>query len=259
MEGILNTNVSTTSPASTLEPFDDILREPGYIEFQEELRCLILNTARTVAPSREASPTPTHASTTLPHATQAQAQEQHETRHTPAECQSQFNAVLSVGHRLTYLKNWVAEVAPWLDMFDSNGAFTVHLPNLAQTCPALLYAMLALSARQLERKNHQQKSSFDSLELYQQAIRDLGPLMDDNRKLEQLIPTCVILCCLEMMSASPRDWRRHLEGCAALFNAFGVNGFSGGMLQSAFWCYARMGKFIGPLIRFELLMIDVAI
>jgi len=122
-------------------------------------------------------------------------------------------------------------------MFDSNGAFTIQMPNVAHQCPALLYAMFALSARQIERKNPKH-GSFDSLELYQQAIQLLGPLLRD-RKLE-LIPTCVILCVLEMMSASPRNWRRHLEGCAALFDAFGVNGFSGGVLQSTFWCYARM-------------------
>lgn len=43
-----------------------------------------------------------------------------------------------------------------------------------------------------------------------------------------------------MFSASAQDWRRHLEGCAAIFDAFGVNGFSGDILQAVFWCYARM-------------------
>lgn len=122
-------------------------------------------------------------------------------------------------------------------MFDSNGAFTIQIPLLARRCPALLYAILALSARQLERKEGIQ-SSFESLELYQEAIRHLNPLLQ-SRDLT-IIPICVILCCLEMMSASPRDWRRHLEGCAALFDAFGVNGFSGGLLQPVFWCFARM-------------------
>jgi hypothetical protein len=126
-----------------------------------------------------------------------------------------------------------------LDMFDSNGAFAVQVPVLAHRCPALLYALLALSARQIERKEQTQRA-FDSIELYQQSIRLLSHLLQ--AKDFTLIPTCVILCCLEMMSASPRDWRRHLEGCAALFDAFGVNGFSGGILQSTFWCYARMGE-----------------
>lgn len=130
-----------------------------------------------------------------------------------------------------------------LDMFDSNGAFTVQVPVLARQCPALLYSILALSARQMERKEGKQHS-FDSLELYQEAIRLLNPLLQA-RDLT-IIPICVILCCLEMMSASPRDWRRHLEGCAALFDAFGVNGFSGGLLQAVFWCFARMGTLSQP-------------
>jgi hypothetical protein len=136
---------------------------------------------------------------------------------------------------LATLANWFLQ----LDMFDSNRAFTVQVPVLARRCPALLYAILALSARQMERKEAKQHS-FDSLELYQEAIRLLNPLLQA-RDLT-IIPICVILCCLEMMSASPQDWRRHLEGCAALFDAFGVNGFSGGLLQAVFWCYARMGS-----------------
>lgn len=128
---------------------------------------------------------------------------------------------------------------PQLDMFDSNRAFGIQLPSIAQYAPALLYSLLALSARHMERKEGT-KNSFDSLELYQQTIKLLTPLMQTRDP--QSLPICVILCCLEMMSASPRDWRRHLEGCAALFDAFGVHGFSGDMDQAVFWCYARMGK-----------------
>ncbi|KAJ4343405.1 hypothetical protein N0V95_006667 [Ascochyta clinopodiicola] len=43
-----------------------------------------------------------------------------------------------------------------------------------------------------------------------------------------------------MSQVAPWDWRRHLEGCAAVFEAFGVNGFSSDVLQAVFWCYARM-------------------
>ncbi len=123
-------------------------------------------------------------------------------------------------------------------MFDSDRAFGMQVPSIARASPALLYSVLALSARQMERKEDP-KSTFDSLELYQEAIRLLAPLLQ-NRDLS-IIPICVILCCLEMMSASAQDWRRHLEGCAALFKTFGVHGFSGGLLQAVFWCYARMG------------------
>ena len=145
-------------------------------------------------------------------------------------------------------------------MFDSQRAFGIRIPQLAQSSPALMYAILALSARQLERKvalaarsprsskgaQQRQSVSLDSLELYQEAIRLLTPLMQNRDKA--VIPICVILCCLEMMSASAQDWRRHLEGCAALFDTFGVHGFSGGLMQPIFWCFARMGKLTSTMI-----------
>ena len=126
-------------------------------------------------------------------------------------------------------------------MFDSDRAFGTHLTSMSQTSPPLLYAILALSARQMERKAAPagRANSFDSLELYQEAIRLLAPLLAARDLLS--VPICTLLCCLEMMSASAQDWRRHLEGCAALFDMFGVHGFCGGLLQAVFWCYARMG------------------
>jgi hypothetical protein len=126
-------------------------------------------------------------------------------------------------------------------MFDGNCTFGIQLPALAKESPPLMYAILAIGARQLERKEKTQ-SSFDSLELYQEAIRLLTPLLQ--ARDTHVISACVVLCCLEMFSASAQDWRRHLEGCAAVFDAFGVNGFSGDVLQAVFWCYARMGRFI---------------
>lgn len=130
-------------------------------------------------------------------------------------------------------------------MFDSQCTFRVQIPALARTSPALLNAILAISARQMERKEGIQ-DSFDSIELYQEAIRLLSPLLQNRDP--KVIAACVLLCCLEMMSARAQDWRRHLEGCTALFDAFGINGFSSGLLQAIFWCYVRMGKLSAALI-----------
>lgn len=126
-----------------------------------------------------------------------------------------------------------------LDMFDENRTFGVQLVSLAKHSSPLLYAILGISARHMERRARI-SASFDSLELYQEAIRRLSPLLQSRDPL--VVATCVILCCLEMMSASAQDWRKHLEGCAALFVAFDINGLSGGTDQAVFWCYARMGK-----------------
>lgn len=59
--------------------------------------------------------------------------------------------MLCQGHTSEYLANYISEIALWLDMFDSQRAFGVQVPLLARSTPALMYAMLALSARHMER------------------------------------------------------------------------------------------------------------
>lgn len=91
-----------TPLTSISRPFDEILHEPGYLEYQEELRCLIFNTAQTEPPSRDGTPGPAL---------------QPGDSYTPEqriEAQAQFEAALSHGRRLEYLQNWIAEVAPWV-------------------------------------------------------------------------------------------------------------------------------------------------
>ncbi|KAH8127120.1 hypothetical protein LI328DRAFT_164174 [Trichoderma asperelloides] len=218
------------STPSTSWQLDDFVFEPGYVESREALRYLMLSTAQTAPPS------PAHESSFMPGLDSHESEDQSSARH-------QSSHLVSQGRRIEYLKNYISEVAPWLDMFDSSHAFGLQVPLLAQSSPALLCAILAISARQIERKeasegNPTPQNNFDSLELYQEAIRLLTPLLQAHD--QAVIPICVILCCLEMMSASARDWRRHLEGCAALFDAFEVHGFCGGLLQAVFWCHARM-------------------
>ncbi|KAJ6043293.1 uncharacterized protein N7446_001489 [Penicillium canescens] len=199
---------------------DGFTHDPGFLASQEELRCMLFNIAHSAAPTRAPSPD-TH------------AQDAVQIR----DSDRAARPVLSNPRRIEYLKNYVGQVAPWLDMFDSQCTFRVQIPALARSFPALLNALLAISARQMERKEGIQ-DSFDSLELYQEAIRLLSPLLQ--MRDPKVVAACVLLCCLEMMSARAQDWHRHLEGCAALFDSFEINGFSSGILQAVFWCYARM-------------------
>jgi hypothetical protein len=151
-----------------------------------------------------------------------------------AECDDQ----VPLPKKIQYLNTWMSECAPWLDMFDQERHFGIQIPALAQRSNAVLYAMLALAARQTERHAGSAESSKDSLELYSRAISSLAPSI--NARDPEVVITACVLCVLEMMSVSPSDWRRHSEGCAALFESLGVHGFSGGLLQAVFWCYARM-------------------
>ncbi|KAM3157340.1 hypothetical protein ABEW05_002099 [Botrytis cinerea] len=150
-------------------------------------------------------------------------------------------------------KTWIDELAPWLDKFDNKRHFEHKIPTMARKIPHLKNSMLALSARQIEMKETSESSS-ESLGLYQEAIHLLLPELQSRDTA--VIASCVILCVLEMMSCSPKEWRRHLEGCANLLEAVGINGFVGGVEEALFWCFARM-DLCGALISQDITLIPV--
>lgn len=99
---------TSLSPSNSW-PLDEFVQDPSYLAYQEELRCLIFNTAQTAAPSREGSPTPEFNGAT-------------EGDH---EVQAVTKSALATGRRLAYLKNYVAEVAPWVS-FTSTALDSLH-------------------------------------------------------------------------------------------------------------------------------------
>ncbi|KAH6853135.1 Dak1 domain-containing protein [Chaetomium sp. MPI-CAGE-AT-0009] len=234
------------------QPFaDDGIFLPGsaYLELHSALRNHIFDTARSTYPSR--CPTPNNEACDADEVDDEEASEvrTHQSSHTaaatsgPAENVVQSSNTTPIFIDLTkqeeYVlwKNWVDEIAPWLDKFDKDLHFQQKLPALAKVHSHLRFSMLALSARQLERK-HPERSSSASLALYQEAVHQLVPQLQT--KLTDVVASCVVLCVLEMMSCSPQMWRRHLDGCACLIQSLGINGFSGGLEQALFWCFARM-------------------
>ena len=145
--------------------------------------------------------------------------------------------VLDQHEEMHLWRNWFDEIAPWLDKFDVERHFQHIIPTMAASHEHLRYSILALSARQIELKAKTRPAD-RSLALYQQAIHLLLPHLPT--RSTAVIASCVILCVLEMLSCSPKAWRRHLDGCASLMEAVGINGFVGGVEEALFWCFARM-------------------
>lgn len=52
----------------------------------------------------------------------------------------------------------------------------------------------------------------------------------------------ILFLITDLGPGSPKMWRRHLDGSASLILSLGINGFSGGLEQALFWCFARMGE-----------------
>ncbi|KAF5010126.1 hypothetical protein FDECE_3712 [Fusarium decemcellulare] len=197
---------------------EDLSLDPRFTELQEELRSVLFAGLSSLSPSRPCTP-----------------EKDGDTQQTL----SFSSATLTVPHArlIRYLQNWITECAPYLDKFDEDQHFQIQVPLMAQKSPALLYAMLAFSSRQMERRGLTHEGC-DSLELYQESIRLLSPGLQ--AKDPNMLVTACILAVFELMSGGARNWKRHVEGCASLFEYFGVNGFSGGLPQAVFWCYARM-------------------
>ena len=189
-----------------------------YEELSSEFRALLFAGAQSACPTRVQSPEPN-----------GRAQ---------VERLDGLSSQISASRLARYYRVWIVECAPWLDMFDESRTFGLQVPCLAQESPSVRYALLALAARQVERQSGKKGPSYDSLELYANAIAALSVTLDASD--QNTIVTACILCVLEMMSASSEDWRKHLEGCAALFEASAVHGLCGGVKQAVFWCFARM-------------------
>ncbi len=216
--------------------------DPTYKELHSVLHNHMIETARATVLTRQGTPEPaaqesmTHSKYTTPSLLPERAED-------PTPMVKPVHK-LTGRRELELWQNYLEEVAVWLDMFDAERNFQLKIPMMAKTADHLHYSVLSLSARQMER-THTDKPYTESLTLYQKAIefivRDLHTLDTS------VIASCVLLCVLEMMSSSPRAWSRHLDGCAMLLQAAGINGTVGGVRQALFWCFARMDVWGGFL------------
>ena len=203
------------SPSLSDPFFEDGIFLPGsqYQELHAALRNAIHDTARSTHPSVPATPdleSSRFSPDDDPKGELLRSDEDEESRRL---------AHLSPEQECILWQNYIRETAGWLDKFDINRHFELVLPIMAKSHPHLKYSILALSARQMERKERTRDSSC-SLALYQHAIHLLSPLLQTRTTV--VLASCVVLCVLEMLSCAPKAWRRHLDGCAALIQALGT-------------------------------------
>jgi hypothetical protein len=87
------------SPATASSwPFDEFAHDPDYLASQEILRSLLFTTARSAAPTRAGTPD----------------------EGTESSGGINIKQVLSVGRRGHHMKNYMAQVAPWVSALNMN-------------------------------------------------------------------------------------------------------------------------------------------
>jgi Fungal specific transcription factor domain len=247
----------TSNDCHGLSPLDQIMAEspdayaswypnPAYRELHTVLHHHIVETAKTTAQTRQGTPDlPPHV---VPTTNEAVRRSQYMGKVGLKSTDSMLSRLdgtkLTPRRQMELWQNYLTEVAEWLDMFDIERHFQLKIPMLAKAADHLHYSILALSARQMERKDPD-KPYTESLALYQKAIELIVPELQSLDTA--VIASCVLLCVLEMMSSSPKAWGRHLHGCAMLLQAAGINGVVGDVRQALFWCFARMDVWGGFL------------
>ncbi|KAK1585498.1 fungal-specific transcription factor domain-containing protein [Colletotrichum navitas] len=224
--------------------YEDGIFLPGsaYHELHSTLRNHLIQEVRSNGPTRHASPASAHTPRRRSGSGFIDASSGPSSSGEAAEAVDDLSSdheppCLPLEEECALWKNWVDEISPWLDKFDNQRHFQHSLPTMARSHNHLRYSMLALSARQLELKDKNRPTD-QSLALYQEAIHLLLPQLPT--RTTAVAASCVVLCVLEMASCSPKAWRRHLDGCASLMEAIGINGFVGGVEQALFWCFIRM-------------------
>ncbi|KAF4210972.1 hypothetical protein CNMCM8980_001522 [Aspergillus fumigatiaffinis] len=218
---------------------DGFSQDPGYLASQEKLRGIIFSLAHSAAPTRGTSPEGDGSGDVDQISHRIFPESPLRLDREGQRLHPSLQPCLSDRRRVDFLKNYVTQVAPGVR--SRHVRLSMHLSSGTACLGTVVSGLVLCNPRNLrppmEHKNNIQ-GSFDSLELYQEAIRLLSPRLQERDP--KIVAACVLLCCLEMMSARAQDWRRHLEGCAAVFEAFDISGLGKGSPQDLFWCYARM-------------------
>ncbi|KFA46209.1 hypothetical protein S40293_07158 [Stachybotrys chartarum IBT 40293] len=139
------------------------------------------------------------------------------------------------------IRHFIDYLAPAFDLCDPLCHFACLVPVRARSCLALLYAVLAVSARSLSISE-----KIDAVlveDYHQKCLSVLIPLLSNGVSCsdENLLAAVVILRCLEQMKGSyaGEHSASHLTGIHALLEAQRQFVGSGGLRQAAFWVALR--------------------
>ncbi|KAI7325039.1 hypothetical protein KC340_g6201 [Hortaea werneckii] len=147
------------------------------------------------------------------------------------------------------LRYYVENLSRNFDLTDSLKHFRYMVPQRAATCPTLLNAILALSARHLSRVG-----KYDPLvsnKYHQECLKHLIPMLDDTTAIldENLLASTIILRHLEeievpLSGQSPADQQSHLFGAHAFMMSQEHVAMAGGLRQAAFWVGLRQEIYV---------------
>jgi hypothetical protein len=147
------------------------------------------------------------------------------------------------------LRYYVQRLARDFDLTDPHRYFEVVVPERAATCPLLLNAICALSARHLSRVS--KYDPFVSDRYHQECLKCVIPALNDSSAVldENLLASTIILRHVEefevpLSGYSPSDRQSHLLGSHAFIRAQKHALANDGLRQAAFWVGLRQEIYV---------------
>jgi hypothetical protein len=130
-----------------------------------------------------------------------------------------------------------------LDLCDVHQNFGIELLQDAKTFTPLKYAVLALAARQQELPQSTGVQDFEanaSTAAYKLAQRLTWSSSQNENNCG--VYTYSMLKIVDIVSAAPRAWRQHVQDSIPFLGSLCLQAFSGGLMATMFWSFARLGK-----------------
>ncbi|KAK9857383.1 hypothetical protein MYU51_020767 [Penicillium brevicompactum] len=139
------------------------------------------------------------------------------------------------------LQHFVNNVAPFFDCTDRQQHFAIHIPHRARRCETLFNAIMAMSARHLNRTT--QFDPFVSDHYYQACLEKLIPALDNHGVTmdDDLLAATVILRLLEEFDVplAGSDIRGHSFGTKAFIRGPTLKTTTPSLRQAVYWSGLR--------------------
>ncbi|KEF60873.1 uncharacterized protein A1O9_02435 [Exophiala aquamarina CBS 119918] len=159
-----------------------------------------------------------------------------------------------------YLQCYVRDVAPILDLFDSEKHFGSIVPHLALRNLGLMKALLAVAARYVSlklfdaedrdnstpaaatgvadpQKHHRQAAT----QYYYETLGYLARAMQlpSYTRSSEILATAIMISTYEMFDGSKDEWERHLRGAFWIQRSQDNDGESSGIREAVWWAWVR--------------------
>lgn len=131
-------------------------------------------------------------------------------------------------------------VATWMDLFDHDQSYQRGVMRRAHSCPLIMQAICALTAKQLSLVKHGGIWGPVAVRYYGESLRLLiSALADATSHPEDPFLATILLSSYELIASPGPDHRRHISGALSLIKAHNITARSSGLKRASFWIYAR--------------------